>query len=64
MLFRSKTYVSSGDLAGNDFDSTEVTSIVTKYTYDNEGNILTITDADGTITKYSYCCLLSTSFLR
>lgn len=49
-----KSHIQTGDLAGMTFGDTRDTVLTTKYTYDLNGNVLTITTPDQVTTNYSY----------
>ncbi|EPR08089.1 right-handed parallel beta-helix repeat-containing protein [Ruminiclostridium papyrosolvens] len=49
-----KVHVKAGDLAGNDFNSTEDTILRTVYTYDKNGNLETVTTPDDVTTTCNY----------
>ncbi|QSX04825.1 S8 family serine peptidase [Sedimentibacter sp. zth1] len=57
-------YVRSGDIFGESYKDDNLKSITTKYSYDKNGNIKSITQPDGTVTVNNYDILdrlLSTS---
>ena len=47
-------YIKAGDLEGNDINSTGDVSVITAYTYDQNGNLETMTTPDNVTTTYTY----------
>ena len=47
-------YIKAGDLEGNDINSTGDVSVITAYTYDQNGNLETMTTLDNVTTTYTY----------
>jgi YD repeat-containing protein len=53
-IVEQKIHVRKGDLAGNNFNDSEDTVLTTTYTYDMNGNLITMMTPDGVITSYDY----------
>jgi len=51
---QEKLHVRAGDLYGNNFSSDTNTILTTAYTYDKNGNVLTVTRPDIVVTTYTY----------
>ena len=47
-------HIKAGDFEGNDINSTEDVSVITVYTYDQNGNLETMTTPDNVTTTYAY----------
>ena len=47
-------HVQAGDIYGNALGATDNYLLVTTYTYDADGNVLTMKEPEGTITSYEY----------
>ena len=47
-------HIKAGNLEGNDINSTEDVSVITAYTYDQNGNLETMTTPDNVTTTYTY----------
>ncbi|WDV44826.1 S8 family serine peptidase [Clostridiaceae bacterium M8S5] len=53
-LTRQTEYVRSGDIYGNDLESTEELALTTSYTYDLNGNVKTLINKKGETTTFEY----------
>ena len=53
-LKQKTVHMHVGDIAGNDCNNTQDTTLITTYTYDNDGNLQTVTTPDNVITTYNY----------